>query len=329
MATTVDEAFKEFNKNYVNLNSDRTLIARSSRDWLIKQLTSLPEKVDYFPRIYDNMSIKYGSFARNTKIDPLDDIDLMLTFSADGTTYHTHTYGKRYTLHVPKAAENLYKLANEDGSLNSIKVVNKIVSALHEIEHYRSADKHRRQEAATLNLSSYEWNYDIVPALYTDTGYYLIPDGKGEWKASDPRVDQEFSKIINQRHGGEINQIVRTLKYWSTNSAMPTIPSYFFEIMILKFFEGKEEISKWIDVNLINFWTYFKGAIFEGVVDPKGFQGNLNTLTLEDIVKINQKTKVTEDMAREAYRLETSDKNQQKAIAKWGEIFGDNFPTYG
>jgi len=329
MALSVNVAFKEFNNDYVNLNHGRTTVARTSRDWLIKQLINLPDKVAYFPRLYDNMSIKYGSFARNSKIDPLDDIDLMLTFAADGTTYNTHTYGKRYTLHVPESCENLYRLTNDDGSLNSIKVVNKLVSSIHEIEHYRSAEKHRRQEAATLNLSSYEWNFDIVPSLYTDTGYYLIPDGNGEWKASDPRVDQELSETVNKKHGGQINQIIRILKYWTKHSSMPTIPSYFFEIMILKFFENKAEISDWIDVNLINFWTYFKTEIWNGVQDPKGFQGNLNTLEFGEIVKISNKTREAEEKAREANRLETTDKNQQKAIAKWGEIFGNNFPIYG
>ncbi|MEJ2901641.1 hypothetical protein WAE58_04370 [Pedobacter panaciterrae] len=329
MALTVNESFKEFNKDFVNLKPERTILARSSRDWLINQLLNLPGKVDFFPSLYANMSIKYGSFARNSKIHPLDDIDLLLTFSADGATYTTHSFGKRYTLNVPQTAGNLYRLTNEDGSLNSIKFVNKLVSAISQIEHYKSAETHRRQEAATLNLSSYEWNFDIVPSFYTDTGYYLIPDGSGQWKASDPRVDQELAEKVNKQHSGKITQIIRLLKYWSKNTSMPTIPSYFFEIMILKFFENRAEVSDWIDVNLINFWTYFKTEIWNGVQDPKGFQGNLNTLEFEEILKIISKVKEAEEKAREAYKLETVDKDQKRSIEKWAEIFGSDFPVYG
>lgn len=328
MASTVNSAFTKFNAETVNLDPERTKIARSSRDWLIKQLEGLPSKVDEFPILYNNMHIKYGSFARNTKIKPLDDIDLMITFSGNGTTYLTNSYGKDYTLTVPEAATNLRKLCNENGLLNSIKVLNKVLSSLDKIEHYKSAEKHRRQEAATLKLSSYEWKFDIVPAFYTDTGYYIIPDGNGGWKASDPRVDQNRISEINQKYKGKINQIVRTLKFWNVRASMPTIPSYLFENLLLNFFNSRTEISDWIDVNMINFWNHLRSAIYNDVPDPKGFQDNLNILSRDEKDKISTKVKDTYDKGYEAYKVETEEKNQEKAINKWRIIFGNDFPTY-
>ena len=224
MAKNVNEAFTEFNRDFVNLDSEESTTARKSRDWLIKQLENLPDKVDDFPKLYDGMHIKFGSFARNTKIRPLDDIDLILTFYAQSSSYTTIKYGQNYILNVPEDAKTLRKLCNYDNTLNSIKLVNKIVSSLDEIEHYKAADKHRRQEAATLQLNSYDWNFDIVPAFYTITGYYLIPDGSGGWKATDPRIDQNRTTEINQKHDGKILQIIRTLKYWNKRVQMPTIP---------------------------------------------------------------------------------------------------------
>lgn len=157
MAKTVNSAFNIFNQDFVNLDTEETKTARSSRDWLITQITNLPNKIDDFPRLYEGMHIKFGSFARNTKIRPLDDIDLILTFSANETTYWTHSYGKSYTLTVSDTAINLKKLCFENSStLNSIKLINKLVSSLKEIGHYQSADIHRRQEAATLKLTSYD-----------------------------------------------------------------------------------------------------------------------------------------------------------------------------
>ncbi|MDK2791616.1 MAG: hypothetical protein PWQ25_479 [Deferribacteres bacterium] len=329
MAKTVNNAFNIFNRDFVNLDPDETKIARSSRDWLITQLTNLPNKIDDFPRLYEGMHIKFGSFARNTKIRPLDDIDLILTFSADGTTYWTHSYGKSYTLIVPDTATNLKKLCYENSNhLNSIKFVNKLVSSLKGIGHYQSADIHRRQEAATLKLTSYDWNFDIVPAFYTDTGYYLIPDGNGGWKATDPRVDQQKVTDINQKHNSSILQIIRTLKYWNRRAKMPTIPSYLFENLILNYFNSKDEILDFIDVNMINFWYYLKDAIYNNVNDPKGFQDNLNTLSFEEKQKISEKAKDAYNKGYEAYQLEVEEKDQEKAINKWGEIFGDDFPDY-
>lgn len=328
MAKTVNEAFNEFNKDSVNLDSDRTKVARSSRDWLIGQLITLPDKIDDFPKLFENMHIKYGSFARNTKISPLDDIDLMLTFTGAGATYSTITFGQNYILNVPESATLLRKLCNDNGTLNSIKVVNKIVSSLDKIEHYKSAAKHRRQEAATLDLTSYEWVFDIVPSFYTDTNYYIIPDGQGGWKATDPRIDQDRITTINQKYNGLVLQLIRTLKYWNRRAAMTTIPSYLFETIVLNFIEGKEKLSQYIDLNLINFWFYLKDAIYNNVNDPKGFQGNLNTLTYSEKSGISSKANDAYTKGYEAYKFETEEKNQSKAINKWIEIFGDKFPKY-
>ena len=319
---------KEFNNNIINLDTKRTKVARKSRNWLIKQLENLPEKDDSFPDLYEGKHIQFGSFARSTKIRELDDIDLILTFSAKSSTHTILSYGKHYRLNVPEEASKLRKLCNDDNTLNSIKLVNKIVSALDNIEHYKSADKHRRQEAATLQLNSYEWNFDIVPAFYTTTGYYLIPDGNGEWKATDPRVDQQRTTDINQKHNGKILQIIRTLKYWNRRVKMPTISSYLLESLVLNYFDSVKEIPQWVDVNMIYFWEYLKTAIKEKVPDPKGFQDDLNTLTTEEQNKISTKANETHSTGLEAHRLETREENQEKAIKKWGEIFGDEFPTY-
>jgi len=328
MAKTVNEAFITLNKKFVNLIPDRTQIARSSRDWLIEQLISLPSKNIDFPKLYSNMSIRYGSFARNTKISPLDDIDLVLTFSGEGSTYLTVSYGTHYVLTVPESATLLRKLCNDDGTLNSIKVVNKIVSSLGKIEHYKFAERHRKQEAATLNLSSYEWSFDIVPAFYTDTKYYLIPDGQGGWKATDPRIDQERVNRINLKHEGKALQVIRTLKYWNRRATMTTVPSYLFENLILKYLEEIQSISDHIGINLINFWYSLKSAIYLDVPDPKGFQGSLNTLSNDQKAGISAKANDAYIKGFEAYKVETQEKNQIDAINKWIEIFGNEFPKY-
>ena len=74
-------------RDFVNLDSNRTTTARSSRNWLIDQINSIASKEEDFPILYSEKNIFFGSFARNTKIRELDDIDLMICLSADGATY--------------------------------------------------------------------------------------------------------------------------------------------------------------------------------------------------------------------------------------------------
>jgi len=326
MALNVNQAFNEFNKDIVNLDSDRTKKARGSRDWLIKQLNLFPTKIDNFPPLYVEKHIKFGSFARNTKIEPLDDIDLILTLKAQGSTY-LKISENTYDIMVPTNVISLQKLCDND-ILNSIKVVNKIVLSLKEIEHYSQAKIHRREESATLLLNSYEWNFDIVPSFYTDQGFYLIPNGQGKWKATNPKIDQDNVSTINQKHNGKILQIIRILKYWQKRGTMPTISSYLFETIILTYFESQSEITDYIDFNLSDFWKYLEDNIYSNFPDPKGFQGELNNLDIDTKQKISKLSKLSYDRAVEAIRFKTNDKDMKKSINKWKEIFGDEFPKY-
>jgi len=329
MPKTVNAAFNKFHTDIVNLDSGRTRLARSSRDWLINQLNKFPTKIIDFPTLYESMHIKFGSFARNTKIKPLDDIDLFLTFNAAGASCTKSVFSDNtYTISVPEESKRLRNLCN-DNELNSIKVVNKLVASLSEIEHYKYAAIHRRQEATTLELSSYEWKFDIVPAFYTDTEFYLIPDGEGKWKATDPRMDQDRVSTINQKHNGRILQIIRTLKYWQKRPTMPTISSYLFETIILNYYDHIEETSEYIDLEIKNFFNHLESAIYASVQDPKGFQGELNTLDNTTKYKISELAKKSYNNAVQAISYETSEQDMQKAINKWGEVFGNDFPSYG
>ena len=329
MAYSVYSAFREFNNNHVNLDSQVTDQARKSRDWLIDNLERFPDAIDDFPKLFSKRHIKYGSFARNTKITPLDDIDLILTFSAQESTYFTITPGKCYCLFVNADAKNLIKISNDDGTINSIKLVNLVRKSLKGIGNYSSADINRRQEAVTLNLTSYPWKFDIVPAFYTDTGHYLIPDGNGNWKATDPRIDQENVTGCNQQHNGIILQLIRTLKYWNVRSVMPTIPSYLFEVLIVNYFKSQLDVKDWIDFNLRAFWLHLSKAIYNSVFDPKNFQGNINNIELTDKYKISKKAIDAYKEADEAINLKLNEDSPRKSINKWRTIFGTDFPKYG
>jgi hypothetical protein len=328
MATTVNSAFNEFNKDTVNLLKDRTDRARSSRNWLYTQLNGLEAKDDLnFPYKYELKHINYGSFERRTKIRELDDVDLMFALTSDGATY-TKYNTNYYEIKTTNAGQRLKNLSDSD-ILNSRRVVNKFKSSLSEIPQYSSAEIHSRGEATTLNLSSYEWVFDIVPCFYTDTNLYLIPDGNGNWKPTDPRIDQTRVTDANQTKEGRTLQLIRTLKFWNRRNSTHTIGSYLFENIVINFVNSKTELSQWIDFDIKDFFYYLSSAIFNSVYDPKGFQGDLNTFTFSEKTAISVKADWAFEKAKEAVYAETNEKDQQKSINKWREIFGPDFPIYG
>ena len=326
MANTVNTAFSEFNKDIVNLDSERTIKANSSRDWLYSQLNNLDGKEDLdFPFKYQEKHIKYGSFARKTKIRELDDVDIMFCLTANGATYLKNY--NTYTIYTPNAGERLKNLSDND-VLNSTKVVNKFKLSLSKIEHYQSSELHSQGEAATLNLQSYEWVFDIVPCFYTDTDLYLIPDTYGNWKATDPRIDQNLVTTTNQNHSGRALQLIRTLKYWNRYNSTHTILSYLFEQIVLNFINSRTELSQWIDFDIRDFLNDLSSNIYSPVNDPKGIQGDLNNLNFLERQSISQKAIWAYEKAKEAISAETQEKNQQKAINKWRDILGSKFPIY-
>jgi hypothetical protein len=330
MASTVNNAFAEFLKDKVNLDPDETKNAKGSRDWLVEQIHKFEEKDD-FPTLYNEKDIFFGSFARRTKIRELDDIDIMICLHAQGSTYYT--FFDRIELTVRDDATTLLELCHENtNKLNSRKVINKFIAKLNEVPQYEKAETNRNKEAATLKLKSYSWNFDIVPCFFTNKeadgrDFYLIPDGNGHWKKTDPRIDNDRTTAINQKHNGKVLNAIRLIKYWNKRPTMPSMSSYLLECIILNFYNSKISCSDYIDFEVRDIILHIKDAVYSTVQDPKNIQGDLNHLSFDERQKISTKALIDYNKAVEAWNYENN-KDQESAIKKWKEIFGDDFPNY-
>ncbi len=329
MATTVDNAFAQFLADSVRLDTERTKIAKGSKKWLVDEIVKFPED-GKFPTLHPDIKIDYGSFSRKTKIRPLDDIDMMIILHAQSATYNE--YSNKITVTNSNIAPHFSTLCFDGtNEINSIKVINRFKEYLSKIPQYKKADIKRNQEAVTLELQSYEWVYDIVPCYITvpeNNGrtYYLIPDGAGNWKKSDPRIDQYRVSTINSNHEVSVLDVIRLAKYWNLRPTMPSVQSYMLENMVLNFFnEGVH--TKFVDIEIKDMLAYLANAILSGFPDPKGIQGDLNTLNLEERNKIRQRALLDNSKAIEARTFEQNSQ-MKEAIQKWREIFGDSFPTF-
>lgn len=333
LATSVNSAFAEFLRDSVNLDADDTSNARTSRDWLLDRIGGFPSSDASFPLLYPERNINYGSFARRTKKRPLDDLDMMICLHAQGSHYNAES--GRITITAGQNSPQLQALCFDNSDLlNSRKVVNKFVSALSNIAQYERSEIHRNDVAARLELQSYDWNFDVVPCFFTvedafGRTYYLIPDGNGHWQKTDPRKDRSRVQDVNQRNDSNVLNAIRVTKYWNSRPTMPSMPSYLLENMILDHYElPGSSASKYADVELINILHYISHAVYRAVVDPKDIQGDINSLGSEEQMKIGRRAELDYERGYAAYRLEEGG-DHQAAIRKWGEVFGDAFPTYG
>lgn len=333
MADTVNNAFDEFMKDTIDLDPNDTEIAKTSRQYLVDQILTFPEKDKEFPQIYIGSNIFFGSFSRSTKKRPLDDIDILICLTASGCYYNETN--NHIEIETKNASEYFTKLTNEQSTLlNSKKVINKFLSNLKDVPKYKKALIQRDMEAATLNLESYDWNFDIVPCFMTKANennktYYIIPDGNGHWQKTDPRLDKKRIEYINSLHNGYLLKVIRLAKYWNQRPTMPSIPSYLLENMILNYYASRvlNKAGVHVDVELTNVLLDIQSRIYSIVNDPKEIQGNLNVVPEEERKKIAARAKLDYDRALEARQFEDAG-NHESAIKKWIEILGDKFPKF-
>lgn len=343
MAWTVNSAFEEFRKNYVDLDSALTHKARSSRDYLFKQIRSLSLKTSDFPALCrsEPKFIQFGSFARKTKINPLDDIDFLVLLDASNCRFEpdrslTYTYDLVVTRLNPLEIPPLWRFTNEDRCIvNSTKVLNGIKRGLFQVENYKKADNSKKKEVVSLDLLSYPWNFDIVPAIEIQreqsSTCFLIPNGYGQWIPADPRIDRERTTAINQQHNSNFLPILRLLKYWNSiaTNRRAKLPSYYFENLAIEVFRSKSPPIASYQDGISYFFDHCPHYLNQAFPDPKGLNGNLDA-SIDHWTKY----KITESM-RNCYKITCqadfyeSVGNHQLAIDSWKQIFGWSFPSYG
>lgn len=331
MATTVNNAFDEFMKDIVNLDPDVVSKARESRDNLLENIAEFDDEDGFFD-LYEGYNVHFGSFARKTKCRELDDIDLMIGIAANGATYNSSDPWD--DVHVTASTTNQAQkdCTREDGTLNSTQVINKFKSKLKHVREYSRSDIHKSGEAVVLNLTSKDWSFDIVPCFHTvaesdGRSYYLIPNGKGNWKKTDPTKDKEHVTNTNKDKEGRVLELIRLCKKWNNVKQAATIPSYLLETMIINYCDSKTTLSQFIDYRFRDALKYIADNIMNSVSDMKEIQGDINTLSDSDKSKLKEKANNDYQKACEASELETV--NQEKAIKLWGEILGGDFPSYG
>lgn len=332
MAKTVNGAFDEFRRDYVDLDPDVVSAARASRDNLLENIKEFDDKDNFFD-LCQNFDLHFGSFSRKTKCRELNDIDLMIGIAASYATYNNND--EYDNVHITVGNNSAQKeCANSDGTLNSTLVLNRFKKELSKLRDYSRSDIKRDHEAITLNLISKDWSFDIVPCFHTvkesdGRDYYLIPNGNGNWKKTEPRIEQDRVTQLSKKHNGKVRDTIRLVKYWNKRGKMPTVTSYVLETMILDYFENIDSCSDYIDLRFRDVLEYIKSYIYYPVYDSKKIEGNINSLTLDEQVALSTRASIDYEKVKMAVSAELNEKDTAKSIRIWRSLFGDDFPTYG
>lgn len=332
LAKTVNLAFDEFMRNSVNLDPDVSKAAKLSRENLLENIDEFDKNDDFFD-LYKNFNITFGSFARKTKCRDLDDVDLMIGISANHATYNSSDPWDNVKITASKTDKAQQQCTREDGTLNSIQVSNKFKKKLESVREYSRSEIQRNGEAIRLNLTSKEWAFDIVPCFHTTPetdgrSYYLIPNGRGNWKKTAPNIDRDRVTKTNQAKDGRVLELVRLCKKWNKANNTKTLPSYLLETIIINFAENQGSLDENLRIRFRDALKYIALNIKYCVFDMKNIQGNINNLELSVREKLRLQAWADYDKALKALQYEQCS-NHEEAIKVWSSIFGSDFPIYG
>jgi len=102
------------------------------------------------------------------------------------------------------------------------------------------------------------------------------------------------------------------------------------ETIIVDYFKKNDspKLSPFVDIHIPEILHHLSSIVFSQVNDPKGIQGNINSLSMDEKIRISVRASLDYKRAKEA-REKESDSNMEASIKKWAEIFGLDYPSYG
>ncbi len=177
-----------------------------------------------------------GSYARNTAIRPLNDIDVFLVLEAG---QHGGPQG-----------------TTPAGCLRDVRGVLKDIYPNKELPVLQT-------RSVNLEFSGTGIAYDVVPAFQDpyDTEIYWIPDrDRDTWVRTNPKVHMAHSTAANERAGKMLKPLVKAAKHWNTRVDKP-LRSFHLEVMACHTLTSKP--SSWVE----GLSTLF-GGLVETVARP-------------------------------------------------------------
>jgi hypothetical protein len=191
-----------------------------------------------------------GSYARDTAIRPLDDVDII--FEIDPAAWQTRLLNFGF---LPSPARVLESFAN------AIRY------------RYPVSSVHGQRRSIRLELEHLD--IDVVPAVPIGadaSGLIWIPDrDSDEWIKSSPKRHSALAAEVNRTQEGRFKPLVKLLKYWNSN--LPdTIrtKSFAIETMAVRLFRGVRMNS--LEQGALMYWDFlahfaFQSSLFKWTQD--------------------------------------------------------------
>jgi hypothetical protein len=130
-----------------------------------------------------------GSYARDTAISPIDDVDIVVLIDPEGW---------------------------RSGMWDTRPEPEKILQSFARAIRYRYPESSVHVQRRSVRLEMFHLNVDVVPAIDLGDLKIEIPDGESQgWITSAPKRHTRIATEINQANRGLFKPLVKLLKYWN------------------------------------------------------------------------------------------------------------------
>jgi len=235
----IETAFSSFLSKNVALAKPDISQGSKSHNYIRSLLTNKHQTDGQFPSFVDGDFLS-GSYARGTKIHPLDDIDVMMVI--DGRGFHAIRHGRILDAEV-RGGENQSVLLSRTG-INGLLSSRLVVDIIHKaltISHPTSTVR-KDNQAINIKLAS-GIGVDIVPSFHIvpcdgSQDFYFIPEGGNSdgWITTNPKIDEATSLKFEKAYGDKFKDVVRIIKYWNRFFNGDRLRSYHLEVVVWKTF---------------------------------------------------------------------------------------------
>lgn len=282
-----------------------------------------------FPRFIEGDFLS-GSYARGTKIFPLDDIDIMMVL--DGTGLFAIRDGSYWnaTVRGSTLANNpVLRELDWQGLLSSRRVMEILQNALK--QSYPNSKVAKDGQAINVWLDSHGLGMDVIPCFHVipadgSRDVYYIPAGSQTdgWMMTNPKIDENISDQLHSHHNEKLKPVIKLIKLWNRVFNNNRLRSYHLESVAWYVFARAPNKITHYGTALLYFFQNAGSHIAVSCPDPTNIGGPIDTyLNPQDRILSLQKIDQTKTILTNSYLLGLA--NEPRQMSGWRQIFGDGF----
>lgn len=227
---SLDWSIKRLVDREVSISQSARERASTTQKYLRQVLRSKSSYDSQFPFLLERSDEDFlgGSFARHTKIWPLDDIDLYVPLDGSQLVYLVHGVAQPFVVwsddHSRQNRLTTFTKWMSGDSVDPGKLLAGFQEAID--ESYTSSATTLHATSVNLQLSvaatseSDGISIDVVPCFRLSPkgageSFYMMPNAHGGWMRTDPRKDNELSIKLHDFHHHTYRKAIRLVKFWN------------------------------------------------------------------------------------------------------------------